>query len=223
MLLQYPWTENGMVPVVLRLEWGNCVQVICTECGHPFDDDQCCYECVARDEAIAVTFRIALPAALFGFWFGSAFADDMYRPLVDHLSVLLVPGISLVLALALAFLLQDQLTRYWILSIFLIIFVAATFLYAGAYDFLNGFLDRNPATEITTQVLGKGVNPLRRNGQFIVLTLPLNGERVNVEIIVNTRVFNAVKPGDSVHLLLHPGAFSLPWHDDGCPCSVSSR
>jgi hypothetical protein len=199
------------------------MQVICSECGQPFDDDQCCYTCVARDEAIAVTFRIALPVALIGGWFGIVVADYMYPPLVDHWLFLMVPGISLVLAIALAFLLQDQLTRYWILSIFLIVFVAATFLYPGAYDFLNGFLDRNPATEVTTQVLGKGINPLRRDGQFIVLSLPLNREKANVEIMVGTRTFNAVKPGDSVHLLFHPGAFSLPWHDDGCPCSVGSR
>ncbi len=25
-----------------------CMQVICSECGHPFDDDQCCYVCAAR-------------------------------------------------------------------------------------------------------------------------------------------------------------------------------
>lgn len=199
------------------------MQIICSECGHPFDDDQCCYECIARDEAIEVTFRIALPVALFGCFFGIVFADDMYPPLVDHLSVFMVPAISLVLALGWVFLLQDHLTRYWILSIFLIVFVAATFLYPGAYDFLNGFFDRNPATEITTQVLSKGINPLRRHGQFIVLSLPLNRERVNVEIVVDTRTFNAVKSGDSVHLLFHSGVFSLPWHNDGCPCSASSR
>ena len=199
------------------------MQVICSECGQPFDDDQCCYECIARDEAIAVTFRIALYVAPFGGFLGLVFVDDMYHPLLQDLSFLIVPVISLVLALALAFLLQDKLTRYWIFTIFLIVFGAATFLYPGAYEFLNGFLDRNPAIEITTQVLEKGVNPFLRNGQFIVLNLPLNRKRANVEIMVNTRTFNAVTPDDSVHLLFHPGAFSLPWHDDGCPCSVSSR
>lgn len=88
------------------------MQIICSECGQLFEDDQCCYTCVARDEAIAVTFRIALPVALIGGWFGIVFADDMYPPLVDHWLFLMVPGISLVLALAFAFLLQDQITRY---------------------------------------------------------------------------------------------------------------
>jgi hypothetical protein len=203
-------------PVVLK----ELMQITCSECGQPFDDNECCYTCVSRDEAIEVTFRIAFPVAILGLVFGIMFADEMYPPLLDDLGIFMVPGFTLVVALALAFFLQDRLTRYWIFTISLILFVTVTFLIPPAYDFLNGFLDRNPATEITTQVLSKGINSLRSHGQFLVLSLPLNHSRANVEVIVSTQTFNGVTLHDSVHMVVHPGAFSLAWHDDGCPCLV---
>jgi hypothetical protein len=191
------------------------VQVICSECGQPFDDDQCCYVCVARDEAIQVTFYIAFPVAIFGISLGSLIALDSYPPLFSNLLVVyMVPAISLVVALALAFILQDQLTRYATLVRLLIVLVAATFVMPPAYYFMNGILDGNPAREIPAIVLGKYRGGYKRGGPYLVLSLPWNSERINVKTRVSDRTFSDAEPGDSVRLVVHPGAFSLPWHEE---------
>ena len=190
------------------------MQVICSECGQPFDDDQCCYVCVARDETIDVTFYIAFPVAIFGISLGSLIALDSYPPLFSNLLVVyMVPGISLVVALALAFFLQDQLTRYWTLVILMIVLVAATFVMPPAYYFLNGILDGNPAREIPSIVLRKGISGgYRGRGPYLVLSVPWNSEIINVPVWVKDRTFSDAEPGDSVRLVVHPGAFSLPWY-----------
>src|SRR3974390_1533537 len=89
------------------------MQVICTECGQPYDDEQCCYECVARDEAIEVTFRIVALVAIFGFPFGILIASSSYPLVIENWEILWVPGISLALTVVLLFVMADRLTRYW--------------------------------------------------------------------------------------------------------------
>lgn len=191
------------------------MQIICSECGQPFDDDQCCYVCVARDEAIDVTFHIAFLVAVFGISLGSLIALYSYPPLFSNLLVVyMVPGISLVVVLALAFFLQDQLTRYWTLVISMIILVAATFVMPPAYLFLNGILDGNPAREIPSIVLGKGRGGYKGGGPYLVLSIPWNSGRTNVRIQVHEQTFSDAEPGDSVRLVVHPGAFSLPWYGE---------
>lgn len=189
------------------------MQVICSECGQPFDDDQCCYVCVARDEAIDVTFYLAFPVAIFGISLGSIIALDSYPPLFSNLPVVyMVPGISFVIALVLAFFYLDRLTRYWTLVILMIVLVAATFVTPPAYYFMNGILDGNPAREIPSIVLGKGIITGRGGGPYLVLSLPWNSEKINVRVRVYERTFSDAEPGDSVRLVVHPGAFSLPWY-----------
>lgn len=191
------------------------MQVICSECGQPFDDDQCCYVCVARDEAIEETFYIAFPVAIFAIGLGSLLALDSYPPLFSNLLVVyMVPAISFVIALVLAFFFLDRLTRYHKLAIASIIFIAATFVMPPMYYFLNGILDGSPAKEIGSIVLGKGINSGRYGGPYLVLSLPWNSEIINVRIRVKDRTFSDAEPGDSVRLVVHPGAFSLPWHGD---------
>jgi hypothetical protein len=151
--------------------------------------------------------------AIFGISLGSLIALYSYPPLFSNLlAVYMVPGIYLVVALALAFFLQDQLTRYWTLVILMIVLVAGTFVMPPAYYFLNGILDGNPAREIPSIVLGKGRGGYKRGGPYLVLSLPWNSERTNVRIQVYERTFSDAEPGDSVRLVFHPGAFSLPWY-----------
>jgi hypothetical protein len=189
------------------------VEIICPECGHPFDVAECCWVCVARNEAIEETFYIAFPVAVFGISLGSLIALDSYPPLFSNLLVIfMVPGISLVVAFLLWLFLQDQLTRYVTFIRLLIVLVAATLVMPPAYYFLNGILDENPAREIPSIVLRKGISTGRGGGPYLVLSLPWNHDRINVSIRVTSRTLSDAEPGDSVRLVVHPGAFSLPWH-----------
>jgi len=190
------------------------MQIICSECGQPFEDDQCCWVCAARDQAIEQTFNIAFPVAVFGIA-GIIIAVDLYPPLFSNfLKIYMVPGISLAAALVLLFLFADLRTRYAKTTIALIILVAVTFVMPTAYYFLNGILDGNPAKEIPSIVLSKGISSGKGGGPYLVLSLPWNSERTSVSVRVSSRTLSDAEPGDSVRLVVHSGAFSLPWYGD---------
>jgi hypothetical protein len=190
------------------------MQIICSESGQPFEDDQCCWVCAARDQAIELTFNIACPVAIFGIA-GIIIAVSLYPPLFSNLQKLfIIPGISLAAALVLLFLFADLRTRYAKTTIALIILVAATFVMPTAYYFLNGILDGNPAKEIPANVLRKGISSGKGGGPYLVLSLPWNSETINVSVRVSSRTLSDAEQGDSVRLVVHPGAFSLPWYGD---------
>lgn len=191
------------------------MQVICTECGHPFDDDQCCWVCAARDEAIETTFSIACPAAIIGFAFGNIIAASLFPPLIsDPTWIYVVPLVSLAVAFVLAFCMLDRITRYAKGAIFFMIFVAATCLLPPSYTFLNGLLDGSPAVEVPSKIITKGISAGKGGGPYLLLSLPWNHERVNVSIRVTNWTLSDAQPGDSVRLAVHPGAFSMPWYGD---------
>jgi hypothetical protein len=191
------------------------MQIICSECGQPFEDDQCCWVCDARDQAIEQTFYIGFPVAVFGISSGSIIALASYPPLFSNSGkIYLVPAIPFVVAVVLAFNFLDRRTRFPKFSICLMILVAATCLVPPGYYFLNGILDGNPAREIPANVLRKGISSGRGGGPFLVLSLPWNSERVDVSVRVSSRTLSDAEQGDSVRLVVHPGAFSLPWYGD---------
>jgi hypothetical protein len=190
------------------------VQIICPECGQPFEDDQCCWVCAARDEAIELTFNIACFVAIFGIA-GIIIALDLYPPLFSNLlKIFMIPGISFAAALLLLFLFADFRTRYAKTTIAIIIVVAATFAMPTAYYFLNGILDGSPAREIPSTVLRKGISSGKGGGPYLVLSLPWHSESKNVSVRVSSRTLSDAEQGDSVRLVVHPGAFSLPWYGD---------
>ena len=194
------------------------MQIICPECGQPYDDGEQCWVCVARNEDIEETLSLAFPVALTGISFGSLIALSLYPPLSSNLLVIyMVPGISFVVAVALALLLTDQLTRYATLVRFVIVLVTATFLMPATYYFLNGILDGNPGIKMPVNVLRKDSGGPESGGPYLILRVPLNNERIDASIHVNTRTFSAVEPGDVVMIIVHPGAFSQPWCSDVLP------
>ena len=191
------------------------MQIICSECGHPFEDSECCWVCEARNDAIELMFKLAFPVAVFGISIGSLVALDLYPPFRSSFyGVYMIPATSLVIAVPLWLFLQDQISRYWRLVIFLIAFVACTFVLPPAYIFLNGLLDGKPAIEIPSTVVGKGISSGKGGGPFLVLNLMWNQEKINAGVRVTSRTLSDAEVGDSVRLVVHPGAFSLPWHGD---------
>ncbi len=148
------------------------------------------------DWAIEQTFNIAFPVAVFGIA-GIIIAVDLYPPLFSNfLKIYMVPGISLAAALVLLFLFADLRTRYAKTTIALIILVAATFVMPPAYYFLNGILDGNPAREIPSIVLRKGISSGKGGGPYLVLSLPWNSERTSVSVRVSSRTLSDAEPED---------------------------
>lgn len=191
------------------------MQIICPECGQPFEDDQCCWVCAARDQAIEQTFYIAFAVAIFGISVGSLISLNLYPPLFSNvLKIYVIPGISLVIALALLFLFADQQTRYAKTTMALIILVSSTFVMPPAYYFANGILDGNPPRQLPAIVVKKGISTGKGGGPCLVLELPWNSEKINVSVRVSSWTLSDAEPGDSVRLIVHPGAFSLPWYGD---------
>lgn len=187
---------------------------ICPECGQAFDGDRC-WVCVARGEDIYETLSFSVAVAGAGF-IGTIFAAALYPPLQPD-SVVLYWSLGLFFpgAIVFALLLRDRLMRYAALVRLIFALGAATFLIPAAYYFLNGALDGNPPVEVQALVSSKSVGDTG-HGDFYVLELSLSWQQQKIEkgVQVSPKTFSAAKPGDSVRVTLHPGAFSRPWYSD---------
>jgi len=187
---------------------------ICSECGQVFDGDQC-WVCVAREEDIKETLSLSFPVALGGITVGNILAITLYPPLESNFPmVYMFPAVSFVVLVVLAFALQDQIVRYAAVVRVLIVLVAATCLMPAAYYFLNGILDGNPSVEVPSRVTSKNVSQGKYGGPDLVVSLSWNQQTIDQVFRVGHKTYSAVEPGDSVRIVVHPGAFLQPWYSD---------
>jgi len=93
----------------------------------------------------------------------------------------------------------------------------------AAYYFLNGLLDANPAMEVPSRVITKDIGHGRYGGPVLVVSLSWNQKRIEENIGVSHEKYSAAEPGDSVRVVVHPGAFSQPWYDDVLLSSTGKR
>jgi len=191
------------------------VQIICPECGQPFDDSDQCWACVARRADIEETFFLSSTVAFAGI-LGIITATYIYPPLESNSLVeysipglIIIPGV-IVLVLQLCW----RLTRYAPLVRSMLVFVAATFVIMAAYYFLNGALDGNPTVEGQALVSGKYYNSGRGSTYNLDWTLSLKGQTIEDSLGVSRETFSSAQPGDAVRIVIHPGAFSTPWRSD---------
>jgi hypothetical protein len=85
----------------------------------------------------------------------------------------------------------------------------------AAYFFLNGIVDTNPAIQVPSRVISKGVSHGRSGDiPYLDLSLSWNKVRIKQSIDVSRETLSSAEPGDSVRLVVHPGAFSQPWYGD---------
>jgi hypothetical protein len=128
------------------------------------------------------------------------------------LATVLVPLIInfvLVLPLRKNFLLRAKVSKFGYVASagFAVLFTA--------FCLFNSTLDDNPSQEIPSIVVRKvGLFGKSDNGPYLVLSTSWNQERIEKTIQGDRHILSTVKPGDdAIHLIVHPGAFSVPWYD----------
>jgi hypothetical protein len=81
----------------------------------------------------------------------------------------------------------------------------------GASALENASLDRSPATSYSTQVYGKHVTSGRHRTPEMSLG-PWGSRPGDQDVTVSWDLYNSTSVGDKVCVLLHPGAFGVPWY-----------
>ena len=188
---------------------------ICLECGQAFEGNQCLV-CVAREADIVETFSLSLWVAGAGI-IGTIFALLIYPPL-ELMSPVIYTILALFLisaAILLALWLCEALTRYAVLARLMILFAAAALVMPAAYYFLNGILDGNSTTGVQGIVLSKYEKSGEGLPYNLECSLSWHGKRIDQSFGVSRETFSAAEPGDSVRVVVHPGAFSTPWSGKG--------
>jgi len=123
--------------------------------------------------------------------------------------------VSFLVTVVLAFALQDRITRYAGPVRLMIAVVTATCFIPATYYFLNGILDGNPAVEVSSHVISKQISQGKYGGPDLVVNLRWNRETIEEVFRVGRETYSTVKPGDSVWVVVHPGAFSTAWYGKG--------
>ena len=136
------------------------------------------------------------------------------QPFVDSMVLLFVTVLSIPL--------RVRLTRYVTLVRAMSVLASAASLILAAFVFLNGALDYHPPVEADALVSAKYAHGYKGSGPSLGLSIAWNQERIEEGIRVNRKTFAAVEPGDSVHVTIHPGAFSAPWYSNGVTLNSAS-
>ena len=74
-------------------------------------------------------------------------------------------------------------------------------------------LDRAAGAQVETQVIDKHVSHGRRVRTRALILAPADGNGPNRTLVVGWSVYDRTRLGDTVCLLVHPGALQTPWHE----------
>lgn len=122
--------------------------------------------------------------------------------------------IAIPAAIAGLIVLLGQLQRYITFVRAMFVLASAATLILAAFFFLNGALDEHPPAEANALVSTKSVTRGKFAHPYIVMAIAWNQRQIEETLSVSRETFSVVEPGDSVRVVIHPGAFSLPWYGD---------
>lgn len=188
----------------------------CPKCGQDFVGDQC-WICVARRADLEETIWLFMPVAGAG-WFGTLIATTgPYPPLTGDrwigwliVSLFFTPFAALGVLYA-----YGQAKRYAILIKLMFVTFAAALIVTATYFSLNGALDNHAPADAPAIVVRKAVGYGDGPAYLLVVNLSWDRKQIEEDIGVSRQIFLAVEPGDSVLLVVHPGAFGTPWYGEG--------
>jgi hypothetical protein len=130
--------------------------------------------------------------------------------------VMLVPVLGpWMIDFVLALVLQTNFTRRDAISKRGYIGSAALSVLFTGFCLFNVALDNRPPQEVPAVVIGKvGLFGKSDHGPYLVLSMSWNQVRIEKTIQGDRHILSTVVPGDdAIHLIVHPGAFSVPWYD----------
>ena len=192
-------------------------QQICPECGQPYDDGERCWICVARNADIEETIWLFACVAGAGWIVTLMAVTGPYPPLTEDAWVgwLIVSLFFVPFAILWVLYAYGRVTRYAVATRLMFALFAAALVVTGAYFFLNGALDDHPHVTVQANVTRKEIGYGDGPAYLLVLNLSWNGKQIKEDIGVSSQIFSAVEPGDSVRVVVHPGALSTPWYGEG--------
>jgi hypothetical protein len=110
---------------------------------------------------------------------------------------------------------SEPMVRYASVIRLVLVLAAVASITPEAYYFLNGMLDGRDPVAVWTVISDKEeVN----NGSGIIdlldCRLSWHQKTLDESFAVSWTVFSAAEKGNSIRVLIHPGAFSQPWYSD---------
>jgi len=189
----------------------------CPACGHPFEAVRCPFCEASKSEVEDVSKKSMW---VLGAGLAAGFLLDNSFPLLDW--PLSAEGVGWVLLIVpLVFLTVPAIIKRPIVQEAarikgMFVWVAGLLVMYVVFCFLNVILDKHPPIEVPARVVTKDVGTSRMGLTFYTLRLSLLWDQKQLEVgcRVSPQKFSDAEPGDLVHLVVHPGAFSLAWRGD---------
>lgn len=183
----------------------------CAVCGAGYDGDQC-WACLAREEDVGQELRFFLWVTCVGWMVLELATICVYTPLATNMLTQWPAPLGLFLFfipefICLHIVLNGTLHLYALPIRIMLLLASSALVISAAFFLLNGALDQHPVVDVDSLVV--------RKAPYLYVDLRWNGKQIEQEVLVDRETFDAVEPGDSVTLVVHPGAFSTPWVDDG--------
>jgi hypothetical protein len=97
------------------------------------------------------------------------------------------------------------------------IVAAIVFCLCAALLFLNGSLDNNPPAEVKTRVIAKSVRYGKGGGYILTVAPSWRDGRTEESLGVSSTTFYTIQEGQLVQVVVHRGAFRLPWFSNVLP------
>jgi hypothetical protein len=97
------------------------------------------------------------------------------------------------------------------------IVAAIVFCFCAAFLFLNGSLDSHPPEDIKTRVIAKSLRYGKGGGYVLTVAPSWRGGRTMESLGVSSTTFYSVLEGQLVQVVVHRGAFGLPWFSNVLP------
>ncbi|MGA7794829.1 MAG: hypothetical protein WCA19_17460 [Candidatus Acidiferrales bacterium] len=185
---------------------------MCLKCGRVIVGDECqSRECAAGSIAVNTARSLFVCAGGAGL-LGMVISASFLYPTLDYRSIPRLFVLLFLVTFLVSIALDGQRAKF-IRSMYL---VATTFfILSAAVFFLNGALDKHVPKEIQATVAGKAVARGLTEGNVLALAVTWNQKQMVETLRVNNQIFSKAERGDSVGLIVHPGAFSMPWYGAG--------
>lgn len=186
---------------------------MCPKCRCVIAGDECQNpECAAKSRSALKALYLFTYVGGAGL-FGTILSTYFLYPTLEHRST--IGGFIVLLFLAVTLMNVSLVAQYAKFTRSTSLAAATFFVLFAAVYLLNGALDRHVPTEVQATIASKFVTRGLWGGNILALATTWNQKPMEETIRVSSEVFSKAERGDSVGLIVHPGAFSLPWYGSG--------
>ena len=196
----------------------------CSKCGQASDAESCpvCGNQMPDSDEVRnkvnQAFKYYLLPSMVGL-FGVLIATHFYPPLDKNalIGFGLVPFFAPIFA-HLAFSIRRQLSSHVEMLKGIYRLTAVVLAIFAAFLFLNGAMDKYPSEQAETRVTQKLIARGKYGQSYSLIVTPSwRSGRLEERLEVDGPTYSMVRTGDPVRVVLHRGAFRLPWFSGVLP------